>query len=152
MSGPLTSRDPVEGLCQQSRLQSPYQGLAEVPAEGIDWGNQECCIIGWGSPFDADDHTYKVFGTDMGANYSGYSNARVDEALTLARQTDDDARRAEYYKQFEIAMSEAPAYTFLCYIDAMFVADSSIRGIDPNTVLGHHGVGIFWNITEWEMG
>ena len=41
---------------------------ANVPAEGIDWGGQECCIIGWGSPFDADDHTYKVFGTDKGAN------------------------------------------------------------------------------------
>ena len=88
----------------------------------------------------------------MGANYSGYSNAMVDEALTLARQTGDDAQRAEYYKQFEISMSEAPAYTFLCYLDAMFVADTGIRGIDPNTVLGHHGVGIFWNITEWEMG
>ena len=33
----------------------------------------------------------------------------------------------------------------------MFVADSRIQGIDPNTVLGHHGVGIFWNITEWEL-
>lgn len=57
---------------------------AAIPAEGIDWGGQECCIIGWGSPFDADDHTYKVFGTDKGANYSGYSNAQVDEALTKA--------------------------------------------------------------------
>ena len=27
MSGPLTSRDPGEGLCEQSGLQSPYQGL-----------------------------------------------------------------------------------------------------------------------------
>ena len=45
---------------------------ANVPSDGIDWGGQECCIIGWGSPFDADDHTYKVFGTDAGANYSGY--------------------------------------------------------------------------------
>lgn len=27
-----------------------------------------------GKPFDADDHTYKVFGTDKGSNYSGYSN------------------------------------------------------------------------------
>ena len=143
--------DMAQIAAQQLR-QAGLDVRAEVPAEGIDWGNQECCIIGWGSPFDADDHTYKVFGTDMGANYSGYSNAMVDEALTLARQTGDDAQRAEYYKQFEISMSEAPAYTFLCYLDAMFVADSSIRGIDPNTVLGHHGVGIFWNITEWEMG
>ena len=52
---------------------------ANVPADGIDWGGQECCIIGWGSPFDADDHTYKVFGTNKGANYSSYSNADVDK-------------------------------------------------------------------------
>ena len=125
---------------------------ANVPAEGIDWGGQECCIIGWGSPYDADDHTYKVFGTDAGANYSGYSNAEVDKWLKMARQTTDDAKRAEYYKEFQIAMAAAPAYTYFCYIDAMFVANSSIKGIDKATVLGHHGVGIFWNVTEWTIG
>ena len=124
---------------------------ADVPANGIDWGGQECCIIGWGSPYDADDHTYKVFSTDAGANYSGYSNAEVDEWLKKARQTDDPEERAECYKQFQIAMAKAPAYTFFAYIDAMFVADSSIKGIDANTVLGHHGVGIFWNVTEWTI-
>ena len=124
---------------------------ANVPADGIDWGGQECCIIGWGSPFDADDHAYKVFGTDAGANYSGYSNGKVDEYLKLARQTDDEAERAEYYKQFQIAMAEAPAYTFFCYIDAMYAGDAAISGIDADTVLGHHGVGIFWNITEWTI-
>ena len=122
---------------------------ANVPADGIDWGGQECCIIGWGSPYDADDHTYKVFGTDAGANYSGYSNAEVDQWLTKARQTNDPAERAEYYKQFQIAMAAAPAYTYFAYIDAMFIADSNIKGIDASTVLGHHGVGIFWNVTEW---
>lgn len=124
---------------------------ADVPSNGIDWGGQECCIIGWGSPFDADDHTYKVFGTGKGANYSGYSNADVDKYLTLARQTEDEAQRAEFYKQFQIALAEHPAYTFFCYIDAIYVADSAIAGIDPDTVLGHHGVGIFWNICDWSM-
>ena len=66
---------------------------AEVPAEGIDWGGQECCIIGWGSPFDADDHTYKVFGTDKGANYNGYSNEKVDAYLKAARETTDENER-----------------------------------------------------------
>ena len=124
---------------------------ADVPADGIDWGGQECCIIGWGSPYDADDHTYKVFSTDAGANYSGYSNAEVDEWLKKARQTNDPSERAECYKQFQIAMAKAPAYTFFAYIDAMFIADSNIKGIDANTVLGHHGVGIFWNVTEWTI-
>ncbi len=123
----------------------------EVPAEGIDWGGQECCIIGWGSPFDADDHTYKVFGTDKGANYSGYSNAEVDKFLTQARQTGDTAERAENYRNFQIAMAENPAYTFFCYLDAIYVASERLSGIDPDTVLGHHGVGIFWNVCDWTI-
>lgn len=124
---------------------------ANVPADGIDWGGQECCIIGWGSPFDADDHTYKVFGTGKGANYSGYSNVDVNKYLTAARQTGDEQARAEYYKQFQIALAENPAYTFFCYIDGLFAADNAIQGIDPDVVLGHHGVGIFWNVTQWTM-
>ena len=124
---------------------------AAVPAGGIDWGNQECCIIGWGSPFDADDHTYKVFGTDKGANYSGYSNADVDRYLTEARRTDDPSKRAEAYAAFQTALAEKPAYTFFCYIDAIYVTSRPISGISTSTVLGHHGVGIFWNVCDWTL-
>ena len=141
-------------MAQIAAQQLKMAGLdvkANVPADGIDWGKQECCIIGWGSPYDADDHTYKVFSTDAGANYSGYSNAEVDQWLKKARQVEDDDQRKEFYKQFQIAMAKAPAYTFFAYIDAMFIADSNIKGIDANTVLGHHGVGIFWNITQWTI-
>ena len=28
-------------------------------ASNIDWENQDAFLIGWGSPFSADDHTYK---------------------------------------------------------------------------------------------
>lgn len=121
----------------------------EVPAK-VDWGGQMAYLIGWGSPFDADDHTYKVFGTDKGANYSGYSNALVDQYLTEARQSDDDAVRREAYANFQAALAEDPAYAFICYVDADYVA-SSLKGIAPDTVLGHHGVGIFWNVTEWTL-
>ena len=58
----------------------------EVPAQ-VDWEGQMAYLIGWGSPFDADDHTYKVFGTGKGANYSSYSNEKVDQYLTEARQS-----------------------------------------------------------------
>lgn len=122
----------------------------EVPAK-VDWGGQMAYLIGWGSPFDADDHTYKVFGTDKGANYSGYSNALVDQYLTEARQSDDDAVRREAYANFQAALAEDPAYTFICYVDADYVASSSLKGIATDTVLGHHGVGIFWNVTEWTL-
>ena len=124
---------------------------AEVPVEGIDWGGQECCIIGWGSPFDADDHTYKVFGTDKGANYNGYSNEKVDAYLKAARETADENERMAQYALFQKELAKTPAYTFFCYIDAMYVGAKNISGIDQNTVLGHHGVGIFWNVCDWTI-
>ena len=51
----------------------------------------------------------------------------------------------------------------LCHIVCIDVADEGIGriagqshlegvvGLGPDTVMGHHGVGIFWNITEWTM-
>ena len=122
----------------------------EIP-EKVDWGGQMAYLIGWGSPFDADDHTYKVFGTDKGANYSGYSNALVDQYLTEARESDDPAVRKQAYDAFQVELANDPAYAFICYIDADYVTTSALKGIDPNTIMGHHGVGIFWNVTEWTL-
>lgn len=122
----------------------------DIPAQ-VDWSGQMAYLIGWGSPFDADDHTYKVFGTDKGANYSGYSNADVDRYLTEARESDNPAVRAEAYANFQKALAADPAFAFICYIDANYVADASITGIDADTVMGHHGVGIFWNVAEWTI-
>lgn len=120
----------------------------DIPAQ-VDWSGQMAYLIGWGSPFDADDHTYKVFGTNKGANYSGYSNPLADQYLTEARQSDDPAVRAKAYDNFQAALADDPAFAFICYVDANYVADSSIQGISPDTVMGHHGVGIFWNVAQW---
>ena len=143
-------RVDMAAIAAQQLQQIGLDVKANIP-EVIDWGNQEACIIGWGSPFDADDHTYKVFGTDKGANYSGYSNKDVDKFLTQARQTNDPEKRKEAYAQFQTALAENPAYTFFCYIDAIYVGKNSIHGIDKDNILGHHGVGIFQNITEWTV-
>ncbi len=141
--------DIAQAAAQQLR-EIGMDVTVEVPAK-VDWGGQMAYLIGWGSPFDADDHTYKVFGTDKGANYSGYSNALVDQYLTEARQSDDPEVRAEAYDKFQEELAKDPAFAFICYIDANYVAKSTIQGIAPDTVMGHHGVGIFWNVAEWTM-
>lgn len=143
-------RVDIAQIAAQQLQQIGLDVTVEIPSQ-VDWGGQYAYLIGWGSPFDADDHTYKVFGTDKGANYSSYSNAQVDEALTQARQADDPAARAEAYDQFQVALANDPAYAFICYVDANYVAVSGIEGIAAETVLGHHGVGIFWNINEWTL-
>ena len=49
----------------------------------------------------------------------------------------------------QTALAADPAFAFICYVDANYVADSAIEGICADTVMGHHGVGIFWNVAEW---
>ncbi|MBS6941938.1 MAG: ABC transporter substrate-binding protein [Clostridiales bacterium] len=137
-------------ICAQQLQAIGVDATVAVNAE-TDWAGQEAYLIGWGSPFDPDDHTYKVFGTDKGANYSGYSYDKVDELLKKARETDDDAQRKEYYQQFQQALTEKMPFTFIAYVDAIYVGRSNIQGITPDTVLGHHGVGIFWNIADWTL-
>ena len=122
----------------------------DVPAQ-VDWSGQMAYLIGWGSPFDADDHTYKVFGTGKGANYSGYSNPLVDKYLIKARESADPKVRAKAYDKFQEELAKDPAFAFICYVDADYVADSALKGISEDTVMGHHGVGIFWNVTDWSL-
>lgn len=148
-AGDQVRLDIAQAAAQQIR-EVGIDCRVEIPTQ-VDWGGQMAYLIGWGSPFDADDHTYKVFGTDKGANYSGYSNALADQYLLGARQSDDPAVRAENYDRFQEELANHPAYTFICYIDANYVADAAIHGISSDTVMGHHGVGIFWNIAEWTM-
>lgn len=149
MAGEQDRLDIAQAAAQQLR-EVGIHCTVDIPAQ-MDWGGQMACLIGWGSPFDADDHTYKVFSTGKGANYSGYSNAQVDEYLTLARQSDDPETRKEYYAKFQEALAADPAFAFICYIDANYVASGRVQGIDPAAVLGHHGVGIFWNIHQWTL-
>ncbi len=148
-AGDQVRLDIAQAAAQQLR-EVGIDCSVEIPTQ-VDWSGQMAYLIGWGSPFDADDHTYKVFGTGKGANYSGYSNAQVDQYLLEARGSDDPEVRAEAYDRFQEALAEDPAFAFICYVDANYVADSSIEGICADTVMGHHGVGIFWNVTEWKI-
>ena len=149
MAGEQDRIDIAQAAAQQLR-DVGIHCTVDIPAK-MDWGGQQACLIGWGSPFDADDHTYKVFGTDKGANYSGYSNEKVDEYLTKARESSDPAVRKEFYALFQQELANDPAYAFICYIDANYVASSRLHGISTDTVMGHHGVGIFWNVREWTL-
>lgn len=146
-AGDQVRLDMAQAAAQQIR-EIGIDCTVEIPTR-VDWNSQMAYLIGWGSPFDADDHTYKVFGTGKGANYSGYSNEAVDRYLTQARESDDPQVRADAYARFQEELAKDPAYAFICYIDANYVANASIHGISPDTVMGHHGVGIFWNIAEW---
>jgi len=143
-------RIDMSNICVQYLQNIGVNAKIKVVAD-TDWENQDAYLIGWGSPFDPDDHTYKVFGASKGANYGSYSNKAIDEILQAARETDVKEERIKLYKEFQKELSDDPAYTFIAYIDAIYASKDNIKGITENTTLGHHGVGIFWNVYEWEV-
>ncbi len=143
-------RVDMANMCAKQLQKLGVHATAESRKE-LDWENQDACIIGWGSPFDADVHTRKVFGTDANDNYTGYSNSAVDAALKKAYSISDSSLRKSYYKEFLQAMTTKMPYTFIAYVDVDYAVRRNISGISKDTLLGHHGVGIFWNIAKWKL-
>ncbi len=144
------TRIDMSNICAQYFQKLGVNATVKIVAE-TDWEKQDAYLIGWGSPFDPDDHTYKVFGTNKGANYNGYSNEKIDVILKEAREIEDIYERKKLYSTFQEEFALDPPYTMIAYIDAIYVANNSLQGITKETVLGHHGVGIFWNVYAWEF-
>ncbi|MDR1774111.1 MAG: ABC transporter substrate-binding protein, partial [Clostridioides sp.] len=145
-----TVRVNIAKIASQQLRDIGVDANAKIVSE-IDWKNQDATIIGWGSPFDPDDHTYKVFSTGQGSNFSGYSNKKVDELLKKARESTSKEEKLKLYDEFQEEMTKDMPYTFLVYIDAIYVGKDDIQGITENKILGHHGVGIFNNITNFSI-
>lgn len=137
-------------MCAKQLSDHGMDVTAEARKE-LDWENQDACIIGWGSPFDADDHTYKIFTSKAGDNYTGYANSAVDSDLAAARATTDEKERKKYYARFLSNMTKNMPYTFIAYVNADYAVRKNISGITKETTLGHHGVGIFWNVADWKL-
>lgn len=143
-------RVDIANICAQNFKEIGVEAKVKVNGQ-IDWESQDGYLIGWGSPFDPDDHTYKVFGSNKGSNFSAYSNSKVDELLTKARETEVQQERIKLYKDFQVELSKDLPYTFICYINAIYVSNNKVKGITTETILGHHGVGIFYNVEDWTI-
>lgn len=153
---PIT--DPVR-VALANALSTEFKKLGiEATPEPLDWSvikieNTQAFILGWGSPFDPDDHTYKLFTSKVigkGFNNLGaYRNSEVDRLLELARTTPDREQRKKYYAEFQKVLAEDPPYNFICYLDALYGVNKKVTGIKTK-VLGHHGAGFLWNIAEWD--
>ncbi len=153
---PLT--DPVR-VAIANTLATDFKKIGvEAEPDPKDWSviEIEKCqafVLGWGSPFDPDDHTFKLFtsgviGTEDN-NLGSYRNAEVDRLLQAARTTSDQSVRKQYYTDFQKTLNADPAYNFICYLDAIYAVNKNVSGIKPR-LLGHHGAGFLWNIEEWD--
>lgn len=132
--------------------------LAKViakPAGSFDYSKVDSFLIGWGSPYDPDFHTFRVFESSQdsslnaeGWNFGHYKDKKVDLALSKARNTLNLNERKNSYEEFINALYENPPFIFLVYLDFALVYDKNIQGVKAR-ILGHHGVGFTWNVYEW---
>lgn len=127
--------------------------LTLLDQHAIDYEGEEALLIGWGSEFDPDDHTYRLFHSseigDGRYNFGSYRNAEVDRLLLKARTTANMDERKAYYHRFQEELAIDPPYNFLVYLQALYGVNENVSGISTRT-LGHHGFGVLWNIEEWD--
>ena len=71
--------------------------------------------------------------------------------MKQARELETYEERLPLYQEFQEELTKDLPYTFIAYIDAIYAGKDTIHGITEDTVLGHHGVGIFWNIYDWTI-
>lgn len=112
-------------------------------------------LIGWGSVYGADFYTYRVFSKEYdvetnenGLNYNHYDDAEVSKYLNLARITDNEKEKNEYYTKAMLALKDNPPYIFLAYIDYVIAFNKNLKGV-KNHALGHHGNGYLYGIEDF---
>lgn len=107
-------------------------------------------LAGFAVEFDPDG-IYRDFVTRASGNTMNYSNKEVDELLKKARATEDPALRKELYGQFEEVYARHPGHLLAAYLDGNYVSIEGLKGLDTSRVLGHHAVGVMWNIEDWTL-
>ena len=117
----------------------------------FDWNaGYDGFLSGYAAPFDP-DAVYALFTTNGSDNTMHYSNADVDRLLTAARHSDDEAERTKIYQEFERVYAENPGILPIVYLDGNYVGTSALSGLETSRTLGHHAVGVMWNIEEWTL-
>ena len=75
----------------------------------------------------------------------------MDEILEKARHTEDTEERKELYHQFELEYMKNPGIVPVAFLEGNYVSIEGLDGLDTTRLLGHHAVGVFWNVEEWTL-
>lgn len=107
-------------------------------------------LYGGAAQFDP-DMSYVSFVTNASGNTMHYSNAKVDEFLKSGRHTSNVDERKNKYAEFELAYAEQPGIVLITYLEGNYVSIPGLVGLNTARVLGHHAVGVMWNIENWQL-
>jgi peptide/nickel transport system substrate-binding protein len=107
-------------------------------------------LAGMAAEFDPDQF-YATLVTNASENTMAYSNPEIDDLMGKARHSKDPAERKKLYSQFEEAYAKAPGTVLVAFLNGNYVSIDGLDGLDTGRVLGHHAVGVFWNVEKWTI-
>ena len=107
-------------------------------------------LAGMAAEFDPDQF-YATLYTGASENTMGYSNPEVDDLLSKGRHEKDAAARKAIYGQFEEAYAKNPGTLLVAFLNGNYVSVAGLDGLDTGRILGHHAVGVFWNVENWTL-
>ena len=141
--------DIITVLSRQFKKAGVEMNIALVTR--FDWkAGYNGYLAGFAAEFDPDG-VFKSFVTGASDNNMAYSSPKVDELLREGRATEDPAKRKAAYQAFEVAYAAMPAQLPLVYLHGNYVSVAGLKGLDTTRVLGHHAVGVMWNIEDWTL-
>ncbi|GAA4889945.1 ABC transporter substrate-binding protein [Streptomyces coeruleoprunus] len=115
----------------------------------------DAVLAGGGSPADPDFDQYPLLKSTLAGdgfnNMAWYTDPAVDRALEDGRRTADPAKRKASYDTVQRRLAQNPAYTFLTYVDHVYVLNDDWNGPSTLTEPHDHGLGFgpWWNVEDW---
>ncbi|MDX9754292.1 MAG: ABC transporter substrate-binding protein [bacterium] len=115
----------------------------EMKTRTIEWATYmqqvqkhefEACVAAWGTGTDPDTgwNLWRTEEYEVGRNYGGYSNPRVDELFELGRKEFDRVQRAKIYQEIHKIIYEDQPYTFIAYRPSLFAINQRIQGVQTS--------------------
>jgi peptide/nickel transport system substrate-binding protein len=85
--------------------------------------------------------------TPVGANYTHYSNARVDELFRMGRATTDNAERKKIYTELAKIINDECPWIYLWSPNSIHAYNKRLVGFKPPSYPTH----FVWNAEEWSV-
>jgi peptide/nickel transport system substrate-binding protein len=61
------------------------------------------------------------------------------------------SERKAIYHTFEEVYAKHPGHLLVAYLNGNYVSTDKLSGLNTARILGHHAVGVMWNIEEWTL-
>nr|WP_319540661.1 ABC transporter substrate-binding protein [uncultured Methanospirillum sp.] len=142
-------RIDIANLCSRMLKDSGVE-MEVIPMAKTDYTKDNGFLVGNAVTFDP-DMVYSSYVTNASGNSMKYSNPEVDALLDQARHELDPTKRKQIYHEFESTYAKQPGMVLVVYTDGEYVSIKGLSGLDTTRTLGHHAVGVMWNIEEWTL-